>query len=85
MPIGMNRYDSKDGTFVHLINYDYSEEADQVKPAEEVTVTLKDLPGRNVRVHRLDAETDEYTLRYEGDACVITLRNVPVYTVIEIS
>ncbi len=83
--IGMNRYDSEDGTFVHLINYDYSEEADQVKPAEEVTVTLKDLPGRNVRVHRLDAETDEYTLRYEGDACVITLRNVPVYTVIEIS
>ena len=83
--IGMNRYDTKDGTFVHLINYDYSEEADQVKPAGEVTVTLKDLPGRNVRVHRLDAETDEYTLRYEGDACVITLRNVPVYTVIEIS
>ena len=83
--IGMNRYDTKVGTFVHLINYDYSEEADQVKPAEEVTVTLKDLPGRNVRVHRLDAETDEYTLRYEGDACVITLRNVPVYTVIEIS
>ena len=83
--IGMSRYDSKDGTFVHLINYDYSEEADQVKPAEEVTVTLKNLSGRNVRVHRLDAETDEYTLRYEGDACVITLRNVPVYTVIEIS
>ena len=82
--IGMNRYDSESGTFVHLINYDYSEEADSDSPAQEVTVTLKDLPGRDVRVHRLDGKTDEYSVRYEGDACIITLRNVPVYSVVEI-
>ena len=33
---------------------------------------------------QLDGETDEYSVRYEGDACIITLRNAPVYSVVEI-
>jgi hypothetical protein len=83
--IGMNRYDTENGTFVHLINYDYSEETDGVIPVDELKVTLQALPGRNVRVHRLDGETDEFSAVFEEDMCTITLINVPVYSVIEVS
>lgn len=83
--IGMNRYDSEEGTFVHLINYDYSEKTDSVTPVDELKVTLRSLPGRNVRVYRLDGETDAFTAVFEGDTCTVTLTEVPVYTVIEIT
>ena len=33
---------------------------------------------------QLDGETDEYSVRHEGDSCIITLRNAPVYSVVEI-
>ena len=84
--IGMKRYDAEDGTFVHLINYDYSEKADRVVPVDELKVTLRSLPGRNVRVYRLDGETDEFSAEFDEDAdtYTVTLRNVPVYTVIEV-
>ena len=82
--IGMNRYDSEEGTFVHLINYDYREDTDGVEPVAELTLRLKSLPGRAVRVLRLDGETDAYSVRYEDGWCILTLYDVPVYTAIEI-
>ena len=53
-------------------------------PVDELKVTLRSLPGRNVRVHRLDGETDEFSAAFEGDTCTVTLKNVPVYSVIEV-
>ena len=82
--IGMNRYDSEEGTFVHLINYDYREDTDAVEPVAELTLRLRSLPGRAVRVLRLDGETDAYSVRYEDGWCILTLCDVPVYTAIEI-
>ena len=68
-----------------MINYDYSAKTDSVTPVDELKVTLRSLPGRNVRVYRLDGETDAFTAVFEGDTCTVTLTEVPVYTVIEIT
>ena len=70
---------------MHLINYDYSEEKDGIVPADKVRITLRDVSGRNVRVFRLDGETDAFSVSTDGETIQIDLFHVPVYTAVEIS
>ena len=83
--IGMHRYDAEGAAYIHLLNYDYREETDGVSPVETLEVTLRDLPGETVRVYRLAGETDAFSVRKEDGALVVTLKDVPVYTVIEVT
>ena len=70
--------------FIHLLNYDYRKETDRVEPVDELKITLRELPGETVRVYRLDGQTQEYSAE-KGDSFAITLKNVPVYTVIAVT
>ena len=80
--LGMQRYDADGRTFVHLLNYDYDGETDQIKPVCNVEVTLKELTGSNIRVFTLDGETDDFDAAREGGVTKVLLHQVPVYTVI---
>ena len=82
--IGMHRFDTEDKTFVHILNYDYCKEKDAILPIDEVKVALRDLPGSRITVYHLDGQSDSFACEQRGDDTVITLTQVPVYTVITI-
>ena len=80
--LGLQRYDKEGRAFIHILNYAYDASRDEIDPCRDVEVTLKDVSGKRVRVFRLDCETDRFTTRAENDALIVTLPEVPVYTVI---
>ncbi len=80
--IGMNRYDSDEGTFVHLLNYDYQEAIDRVETIDELEVVLTDCPACEPVIYRLDGADQEYTVTGQDSKLILTLRNVSLYTVI---
>ena len=82
--IGMNRYDSEDGAYVHLLNYDYNEETDQVEAIPALEVVVTDCPDGRIEMYRLDGREQEYIAKREGEKLILTLRNVPLYTVIAV-
>ncbi len=84
--VGMHRYDAGGRTFVHLLNYEYDKALDRMVSPEKVTVTLKDTSGDKVRVFGLDGELprEDYEVRRQDDAVIVTLRHMDVYRVIVI-
>jgi len=84
--VGIHRYDTVEGAWIHLLNYDYREETDAVEKIGELTLTLRDLPGEQIRVYHLDGEgsADEFAAVWEKDGLHLTLRDLPLYTVVEV-
>ena len=81
--VGVQRWDSAEGTFVHVLNYHYDDAADRVTPIEELELMVKGVAGRRLEVIVPDGQgMIEYTTAvYDDDVCV-TLRNAGVYTVL---
>ena len=82
--IGIHRYDSEDGAFVHLLNYDYHEETDRVEEIDSLEVVLRDCPDGETAVYRLDGKKADYMVRREKDALILTIRDVPLYMVVSV-
>lgn len=82
--IGMNRYDSEEGAFIHLLNYDYDEEKDRVAEIPALEVVVTDCPDGRIEMYRLDGREQEYIAKREGEKLILTLRNVSLYTVIAV-
>ena len=80
----MNRYDSEDGAFIHLLNYDYDEEKDRVAEIPALEVVVTDCPDGRIEMYRLDGREQEYIAKREGEKLILTLRNVSLYTVIAV-
>lgn len=81
--LGLHRFDNDGKVSVHLLNYAYEAETDRVRPAENVVLSLKETKGR-VRVCTLDGESEDFTETRDGDTLTVTLRSVPVYTVVTV-
>lgn len=81
--VGLQRLDADGCTYVHLMNYGYDPQADGVQPLPEVTLTLRGTEG-DVRLYTLDGRLPAATWHRENDVLKITLRNVPVYTVVAV-
>jgi hypothetical protein len=81
--IGVQRYDDGERTWIHLLNYQYDERADQVAPVENLELTLRDVAGTapEMLVPEGDRVPDCEVIR-EGERVKLILRNVGLYTVI---
>lgn len=81
--IGVQRFDSGEKAWIHLLNYRYDEQADRVLPAESLELTLRDVPGKapEILVPAGDP-VPSYEIRREAEKMVLTLRNAGLYTVV---
>ena len=82
--VGIIRYDDAGKTYVHVLNYAYSKEEDEVVPIETLKILLRELPGENVSVFTLDGKNVPCRIAAEGEETALFLQHVPVYTVIKI-
>ena len=82
--IGMNRYDDETGTYLHLLNYDYRKETDSVAQIDALEVMIRDCPEGRIEVYCLEGNAPEYDVRREKDALILTLRHVPLYTIVAV-
>ncbi len=81
--LGLQRFDRDGVAYIHLMNYDYDAAADRVRPLEEVTLTLKETAGE-ARVFTLDGVVPEMTCVRRPETLTVTLRNLPLYTVVTV-
>lgn len=81
--LGVHRFTNGDGTFIHLMNYDYDAETDRILPSRNVLV--KTGSRGSVAVHTLDGKPCAFTQAQDEKGTQITLDAVPVYAVIELS
>ena len=86
-PLAVNVHRLDDGAAIHLVNYDHDHEADGVRRTGEVALSVR-LDGAGMRraVHRpADGEARELELHSEGDVHRVTVPDVGVYAVVELS
>jgi len=84
--IGIQMHAIQGGTAIHILNYRYSKEEDRVLPIDKLTLKIRGTyGGEMVKVHTLDGRAIPYETATDGDAFAITLYEVPIYTVIELS
>ncbi len=80
--VGVQRCDADGKTFVHLLNYRWSEEEDRVLPIDELRFTLRSVPAGEPRILVPEGmPVPACSLVREGDLVHVTLRNAGVYTV----
>ncbi len=80
--LGMQRFDADGKTYIHLLNYSYHESTDVTEPIAEVTLTVRDICGEP-KVYTLNGDVlPEMNFAADGDAVRVTLKNVPLYTVV---
>jgi len=82
--LGMQRFDADGKTYVHLLNYCYDNDKDQIEPIDEVEITLKEVSDGIIHVYHLDGETTNFEVEMEGETVKVILKDVPVYTVITV-
>lgn len=81
--LGVHCFETEQGSFIHLMNYDYDADTDQVRPSLNVQVDSKAVG--EVRVHSLDGQAIGFSSQQTQTGTQITLDAVPVYAVVEIS
>ena len=81
--IGVQRYDLDGKTWVHLLNYNYDEEADRVLPLNTLSLLLRNVAGDTPAVLVPDGEPLPQceTVR-DGNVLRVTLRNPGLYTIL---
>jgi hypothetical protein len=87
-PLGVNVHRLDGGVAVHLVNYDHDHEADAVRRTGEVTLTvrLEGMKSVGCAVHRsADGEARKLELDSEGEVHRMTLPDVGVYAVVELT
>lgn len=81
--IGVQRYDRDGRTWVHLLNYQYDEEADRVLPVSELRLTLRDVPAGEPEILVPEGiEPPSCEIAVSGAVTEVVLRNAGLYTVL---
>ena len=81
--IGVQRYDLDGRAWIHLLNYQYDEQADRITPVRELHLTARNLPGTEPKVLAPEGSpVPEYTISRNGDLAEITLYGAGLYTVL---
>jgi hypothetical protein len=87
-PLGVNVHRLDGGAAVHLVNYDHDDEADGVRRTGAVTLSVR-LDGagpiRKAVFRPADGPPRELDLHSEGDVHRVTLPDVGVYAIVELS
>ncbi len=79
--LGVQRFDEGGATYVHLLNYDYDIAADVIRPAQDVTVTVKNTHGK-LKLYTLDGVLPPYQAVEQDGVWTIRLNELPIYTVL---
>ncbi|MBE6935029.1 MAG: hypothetical protein E7458_00855 [Ruminococcaceae bacterium] len=80
--IGIQRFDDEGKTYVHVLNYSYKTATDHIDILEEVTFTLSDV-AKEAKVYTLSGDPmPEMETACENGKVRVTLKNVPLYTVV---
>jgi hypothetical protein len=81
--LGIQRFDDAGRTYVHVLNYRYDKERDAVATAPEVRFSIGRTVG-GVSVRTLDGHVPEHAVVRRGDSLDVTIRDLPLYTLLEI-
>jgi hypothetical protein len=81
--LGIQRFDDAGRTYVHVLNYRYNKERDAVATAPEVRFSIGRTVG-GVSVRTLDGHVPEHAVVRRGDSLDVTIRDLPLYTLLEI-
>ncbi len=81
--LGVQRFDDAGKTYVHVLNYRYDKDLDQVTAVPEVRFCIKRTKGE-LTLHALDAHVPEHTAQRNGDELIVSVKNLPIYTLLEI-
>lgn len=84
--VGIQTHEIEGGLAVHIINYNYSEDADAITPIDrlKLKVNIAGTEFKSIRVHTLEGVPLEYSSKAEGNTFNIDLYDVPLYTVVEL-
>ncbi|MBE5794515.1 MAG: hypothetical protein E7323_07530 [Clostridiales bacterium] len=84
--VGIQRFDDENGTYVHILNYQYNADEDRIEPIPELTVQVKDVAGKKLEILTLDGNSNsDQTISMDDSDICIQLRNVGLYTVLVFS
>ena len=79
----MQRYDDKERTWIHLLNYQYDDTSDRVLPLDTLELTLRGVTGSKPEILVPEGSpVPEYEAVRDGDLTRITLRNAGLYTIL---
>jgi hypothetical protein len=87
-PLGVNVHRLEDGAAVHLVNYDHDQEDDGIRRTGEVTLSVRLEDAGTIRravYHPADGDVRELELRSKGDVHTLTVPDVGVYAVVELT
>ena len=81
--IGIQRYDSKGKTFVHILNYNYDDIQDRIVPVTELRLILRNVPESKPEVIVPDgSQLPECEMIITGETQEVILRKAGLYTVL---
>ncbi len=84
--VGVQRYDQDGKTWIHLLNYQYDEQADRVQPIPRLELLLRDVPDTPPQLLTPEGvQPPEYELTRQAGLTRLLLRNPGVYTLIAFS
>jgi len=87
-PLGVNVHRLADGAAVHLVNYDHDHEGDRIRRTGEVALSVRLQGAGRIRraVYRpAGGEARDLELRSEDDVHAMTVPDVGVYAVLELT
>ena len=81
--IGVHRFDQDGKVWIHLLNYQYDEQADRIIPVRKLHLTARNLPGSDPEILApKGSPVPEYTISHNGDLAEIMLYGAGLYTVL---
>ena len=83
--IGVQRYDKDGRTWIHLINYRYDESSDRILPVDRLKLSVRNIPEKEPVLYVPGSDpVPACELERFADHAEILLRNVGLYTIIEL-
>lgn len=79
--VGLQRFDQNGKTFIHLLNYDYDQAADTIRPIPSLKLTLREVQGP-FRAYTLSGQEIPLQVEERDNAVMIEIKNLPIYTVV---
>ena len=84
--VGIQRFDDENGAYVHILNYQYDAEADQIQPIEQLQIRIRNVADRKLSVMVPSwQDLPEYTVNMDRNDILITLKDAGLYTVLAFS
>ena len=81
--VGIQRFDDENGTYVHILNYQYSAELDRIEAIPELDLHVKGVAGNKLEILALDGKTPtNHSIHMDNSDICIQLKNVGLYTVL---